>query len=273
MTGKAEQKWEEIYDARLALMNRDYRIDDWTDRSEDYSESRRTDNYQYGRKVTGILARNNIISQQSRMIEVGSGPGTFVIPFAWNISHVTAVEPAQGMRDQIHLNADQAGIENYDTIPSIWQEVDISRLSKSYDLVISSTVIWMFRDIMDQIRRMEEVSSGYCCLCGGIDTRTHTSDDLWKKVVGKKPKPVFPEYPLIYNILFENGIYPEVRIIEHFSLRNPENMVKMHSVFFPLFTTMTEEKKEIIQKHVMNNLQDGMYMMKFKTAVLWWKAR
>lgn len=269
----AVQRWEEIYDTRLSMMNRDYQVNDWSKRSDDYSESRKTDNYRYGRSIHEILSTNNIISPQSRMIEVGSGPGTFVIPFAHMISHVTAVEPADGMKERIRENAREAGISNYDIISSIWQDVDVDRLSTSYDLSISSTVIWMFRDIVEQLKRMETVSSGYCCLCAGIDSNSHTGDDLWNKVVENKPRPSFPEYPLIYDILYEQGIYPEVRIVEHESRRSPENIMKMHQVFYNLFTDLNSEKEEIIKQHVMSYLENGQYVMRFKTAVLWWKAR
>lgn len=273
MSTLAVQTWEEMYDARLAMMIRDYQISDWSDRSEDYSESRKTDNYRYGRSVCDILSRNGAVSDSSRVIEVGSGPGTFVVPFAQSVAHVTAVEPAEGMMAKIRENTAQAGVSNYDIIPAIWQEVDTMQKAGQYDLTISSTVIWMFRDIVDQIRRMEEVSSGYCCLCGGIDSGSHTTSDLWTRVVGSTPRPSFPEYPLIYQILYEQGIYPEVRIIEHESRRSPENIIKMHSVFYPLFTMMTPEKEDIIRRHVMDNLQDGQYVMKFKTAVMWWRSR
>lgn len=273
MSTPAVQTWEEMYDARLAMMIRDYQIADWSDRSEDYSESRKTDNYRYGRSVCEILSRSGAVSDSSRVIEVGSGPGTFVVPFAQSVAHVTAVEPAEGMMAKIRENTAQAGVANYDIIPAIWQEVDTDQKAGQYDLTISSTVIWMFRDIVDQIRRMEEVSSGYCCLCGGIDSGSHTTTDLWTRVVGNTPRPSFPEYPLIYQILYEQGIYPEVRIIEHESRRSPENIIKMHSVFYPLFTTMTPEKEDVIHRHVMDNLQNGQYVMKFKTAVMWWRSR
>jgi ubiquinone/menaquinone biosynthesis C-methylase UbiE len=265
------QRWEEIYDARLLQMNRDYQVEDWTARSADYSESRKTNNYQYGRNVHAVLENNGIISPRARMIEVGSGPGTFVIPFAKQISHVTAVEPAEGMQNQIKTNANEAGIANYDIISSIWQDVDVDSLNNAYDLVISSTVIWMFRDIVEQIRRMEKVSSGYCCLCAGIQSGAHTEDDLWHSIVGERERPQFPEYPLIYDILYENNIHPEVRIITSESRRSPENMFTMYSVFYNLFTNMTEGKEELIRQHVMKHLVDGTYPMHFTSAVLWWK--
>lgn len=272
MNSPSVQKWEDIYDARLSQMNRNYQISDWTVRSADYSESRKTDNYNYGRTVFSILSSRGVISENSRMIEVGSGPGTFVIPFAQNISHVTAVEPAEGMQNFIKANAYEAGVENFNIIPSIWQDVDVQSMTGTYDLAISSTVIWMFRDIVEQIKRMEQVSSGYCCLCASIPNNAHTEDKLWKDLVGEKPKPQFPEYPLIYDILYENNIHPEVRIITSESRRSPENMITMFSVFYNLFTTMTKEKEELISRHVMDKLVDGLYPMQLTSAVVWWKS-
>jgi 23S rRNA U2552 (ribose-2'-O)-methylase RlmE/FtsJ len=82
MNYSAVKQWEGIYDARLSMMNRDYMVDDWLKRSEDYSDSRKTDNYRCGRSVHEILFKNGVVSPQTRMIELGFGPGTFIIPFA-----------------------------------------------------------------------------------------------------------------------------------------------------------------------------------------------
>jgi hypothetical protein len=131
----------------------------------------------------------------------------------------------------------------------------------------------MFRDIVEQIKRMEMVSSGYCCLSASIPNNAHTEDNLWKDLVGDKPRPQFPEYPLIYDILYENNIHPEVRVITSESRRSPENMITMFSVFYNLFTTMTKEKEELISRHVMDKLVDGLYPMQLTNAVLWWKSQ
>ena len=50
MDGKIdwEEIWEKIYDDRMTIMKRDYAVNDWTTRSQDYSESRRSNNYEYG---------------------------------------------------------------------------------------------------------------------------------------------------------------------------------------------------------------------------------
>ncbi|WP_243684633.1 hypothetical protein [Methanosarcina barkeri] len=74
--------WEDNYDARSKIMFRDYELDDWSERAVDYSESRRTNNYEFGGSVYSTLALHGVVSPHSRVLEVGAGPGTFVIPFA-----------------------------------------------------------------------------------------------------------------------------------------------------------------------------------------------
>ena len=48
--------WEDSYDARSKIMFRDYELNDWSERAEDYSESRRTNNYEFGESVYSTLA-------------------------------------------------------------------------------------------------------------------------------------------------------------------------------------------------------------------------
>ncbi len=176
------------------------------------------------------------------------------------------------MKKKIQKNAKEAGLSNYDSHSSIWQEVDVNGLSKLHDITFSSTVIWIFRNIVEQNRQIEKVSSGHCFLCAGIDTIGHCGNELWNVLLGDKPIPTFPEYPLTYDILYEDCIHPEVRIIEYESRISPRNIMKMHQVFCNHFTDMNPEKEEIISDYVMSHLEGCQYLMIFKIAVIWWKA-
>lgn len=265
--------WEDNFENRLRLMKRDHSVGDWTERAVDYSESRRTNKYEYGRKVLDILLSRGVVGADSRILEVGAGPGTFVIPFAQAVKHVTAVEPSEGMVDQINANAAEAGIGNYDIIKKLWQEVDVAQLTGKYELVISSTVIWMFKDILEQIRRMEQVSGGFCCIAAGANrgVSQNSEKSLWNQIMGDVSGPVYPEYPYIYNILYENGRTPEVRMINYVSRRSVENVITMNKVFYNLYTDITPEVETLIRDYVTERSKDGVYEMKLKSAVVWWK--
>lgn len=281
--------WEDNFENRLRLMKRDHSVGDWTERAVDYSESRRTNKYEYGRKVLDTLLSHGVVGAGSRILEVGAGPGTFVIPFARAVKHVTAIEPSEGMAAQISANAAEAGIGNYDILKKLWQDVDVAQLAGKYELVISSTVIWMFKDILEQIRRMEQVSGGVCCIAAGanngISQKSDNSEDsdnseinkkseksLWNLIMGDVPGPVYPEYPYIYNILYENGRTPEVRMINYVSRRSVENVVTMNKVFYNLYTDITPEVENLIRNYVTERSNNGVYEMKLKSAVVWWKV-
>ncbi|WP_269849354.1 hypothetical protein [Methanosarcina horonobensis] len=60
-------------------------------------------------------------------------------------------------------------LSNIDIIPQTWQAVDIATYAKNYDLTICCHALWQFPDILPQIRRMEAVSRGYCCLAHGFE--------------------------------------------------------------------------------------------------------
>lgn len=264
------QVWEDSYDSRSKIMRRDYRLEDWSERAEDYSESRRTNKYEFGETVYSILEAHGAVNQKARVLEVGSGPGTFVIPFAQKVEHVTAVEPAEGMIGMINRNASEAGIKNYEIIPKIWQDVNIKEFPALYDLTITSTVIWMFRDIMTQIHRMEEASKGYCCVVGGLSSGQTFEAKLWKRIMGEALHPEYPEYPLIYNLLYTEGRIPQVRVINYTSTRTFENMFRMYKVFYSIYTEFTPEVEEIIREELHKDSGEGPCVRKYRSAVVWW---
>lgn len=264
------KSWEESYDTRSRIMHRDYEIDDWSERAEDYSESRRTNNYEFGESVYSALALHRVVSPRSRVLEVGAGPGTFVIPFARKVDHITAVEPAEGMARMINLNAAEAGVKNYDILPKIWQDVNSADLRDRYDLTITSTVIWMFRDIMAQIGRMEEVTRGHCCVVGSVGIGQTFEAELWREIMGNIPSPQYPEYPLIYNLLYMHGRVPQVRIIDYTSTRTPENMLRMYRVFYSIYTEVTPEVEETIREALYRDSGEGLCVRKYRSAVVWW---
>jgi SAM-dependent methyltransferase len=265
--------WEEIYDGRLRAMQRDYSIDDWTERAEDYSERRKTNQYEFGENVYAALASHDVVGSASRVIEVGSGPGTFVIPFSKHTGHMTAVEPAEGMIRVIRENAQEAGIQNYDIINRIWQDVSIPEIRGKYDLVITSTVIWMFRDIMQQIGRMEEVTRGHCCVVEGIDGTDALGKKIWHSVMGEAPYPPYPGYPIIFNLLYQNGRIPQVRIVEAKSRRSTEKLMKMYKVFYSLYTEFTPEVEETIRSALLADSVNGIHEGTYRSAVVWWDPK
>jgi hypothetical protein len=61
----------------------------------------------------------------------------------------------------------------------------MSSSSVKCDLVITSIVLWIFKDVWEQLARMEQMSKGYCCVVTGTGEQYGKDMELWQKVMGK----------------------------------------------------------------------------------------
>ena len=53
-----------------------------------------------------------VITPDSRVLDIGAGPGTLAIPLAPQVREITAVEPGAGMVEILKDHAEQDGIRN-----------------------------------------------------------------------------------------------------------------------------------------------------------------
>jgi SAM-dependent methyltransferase len=271
-----EKEWNTMYEERERTIKRkDTGIVVWDKAAKRFSESRKLNDYEYGRKVAETL--NDVITTESEVLEIGAGPGTLVIPFARKVMKVVAVEPSKGMTEYLRTNADEAKIGNFEIIPKKWEDIDLCGIAGRFDLVISTTVAWMFRDIWPFLEQMETASKGYCCLIEGIGGyREGRFDELWQKVTGKdysEYSRTYPEPNLFYNILYNRGRYADVRIISYSTQRPVDSWITFMEDFFESYTEMTPEIRKIIKEHATENAEDGMIGSENRSAVVWWKSK
>ncbi len=84
------------------------------------------------------------LSPQSRVLDIGAGPGTLAIPMAQKAAWVTAVEPAKGMVCVLREKMAEFGTSNINVVQKRWEEVDVQAdLQPPYDVVIASFSLGM----------------------------------------------------------------------------------------------------------------------------------
>lgn len=268
-----EELWREIYDERKKIERRDPGVEYWDKRAEDFSEARKANDYEYGRKVLDVLFRNGVINSDSEVLDIGAGPGSLVIPFAKKVKKVTAVEPSKRMIEMLIRNAEEAGVKNFEVVNKTWEEVDVSKLAGKFDLVICSSVLWVFRDVWKQLERMERASRGYCCIVTGAGSWNGEYRELWRKVMGNVERPSYSEYPLIYNLLYSKGRLPNVSIVTYNFERSVEGEIRHRKFFFEKCIEVTPDIEQIIRDHVLSISKGGKYRKKSRAAVIWWNTK
>ena len=128
---------------------------------------RKSNDYDFGRKVYATLS--GVLTTDSTMLDIGAGPGSFTIPFAQHIKSVTAIEPSKGMVEVLKENAKEAGVDNFDIIEELIQDLPQDDSSDfQFDLVAVSLVLWMFPDVWPRHLQMEQYSKGYYAIVSGI---------------------------------------------------------------------------------------------------------
>ena len=270
-----EQIWAENYERYRCTMRPDSGDKEyWSNRAEDFSNSRSTNDFEYGRQVLSSLW-SRVLDPESVVLDVGAGPGTFVIPFARTISKIDAVEPAPGMVYKIKENAQRYGITNFDIINSTWQEVDIGSISSKYDLVISSLVLWVFKDVWRHLLRMEQTSKGHCCVVTGAGTRNDHGDALWRQITSDDENmwPSSQQYPLIYNLLYSKGRLPNVSIVNYTSERSVEDKVNHIKLCFGRRISVTPEIENTIREYFIAKSENDKIREPGQAVVIWWRAQ
>lgn len=267
-----EKLWKNGFEYNRNMERKEPGIEYWDERADDYCDGATSNNYEYGRMVLGVLNRYAVIDSNSKVLEIGPGPGTFAIPFGKKVKKVTVVEPSQGMIKYLKQNARKEGVSNIEIINEKWQDVYIPELEKKFDLVICSHVLWFFKDVWKQLERMEKASKGYCCVVQGTG-RNKGLDDLWNMVVGDLKRPNWSNYNLIFNILYNRKRLPNVRIVDYTTVRTPEKWIRSRELCFDRFIELTSDKKRKIREYILTKSENGKFRNDAQAAVIWWNIR
>ena len=155
--------WNEIWKARQRLHESSKHFDDpshnWNRRenAERYDSTSRSE---YDNRVQITIAGLDI-TKNSRVLDIGAGPGTLAIPLAPRVKEITAIEPGEGMVAILKERMKNEGITNIKSIQKRWEDIDPALdLAGQYDVVIASLSLTM-EDIRLALQKMDAVFAGF----------------------------------------------------------------------------------------------------------------
>ncbi|MFZ2957981.1 MAG: class I SAM-dependent methyltransferase [Candidatus Ozemobacteraceae bacterium] len=96
--------------------------------------SQKAHNPDHRRDVEHLLNRFTW-DPSERVLDVGAGPGTFAIPLAQRVQHVTAIDASIGMLAELHKQASRESVSNISVTPGRWLSFTAGSLPK-HDTVV-----------------------------------------------------------------------------------------------------------------------------------------
>jgi SAM-dependent methyltransferase len=245
--------WNDIWKQRQELHESSKSSDDpshdWNrkENAERYDENARSE---YDDRVKNTIASIDI-NRNSRILDIGAGPGTLAIPFAPLVKEVTAVEPGAGMMEILRTHAEKRGIRNITCVQKLWEDVDLSQdLAAPYDVVIASLSLTM-HDIRKALLKMDAASFGSVHLFWFVDMPfwERMYADLWEPLHGR-PYHAGPKVDCLFGVLYQMGIYPDVTMLPLAKEYRFGSREEMFGFFRKRFGARTPEEQKVVDEFV-----------------------
>ncbi|AKB70312.1 class I SAM-dependent methyltransferase [Methanosarcina mazei] len=270
--------WNELWKEKMELQSKTKTNTDCTNMWKSQKSAKRFwDMTQENKGRVEKTLSGMALTPESRVLDIGAGPGSLAIPLAEMVAHVTAVEPAEGMMEILKQNMETYGTRNIDCVYKDWEAVDAgSDLCPPYDVVFASYSLGM-KDIRASIQKMIDVSSGYVYLywfAGDTSWDIH-SRKLWPILHGCEYRQG-PKADVLYNVLYDMGIYPNMKVFSFEHNNRFENIEEALEHFKPQYAVSSPEQEEILRSYLLDVLEEenGALVQKGKSTrvKMWWKV-
>jgi SAM-dependent methyltransferase len=245
--------WNEIWNERQEL-HESSKISD--DPSHDWNRKENAERYdanarsEYDERVKITIASLDI-SRNSRVLDIGSGPGTLAIPLANQVKDITAVESGAGMVEILHDHVENLGIRNITCVQKRWEDIDLSRdLAIPYDVVIASLSLTM-HDIRSSLLKMNAASSGSVHLFWFVDMPfwERMYADLWEPLHGTRYHPG-PKVDCLFGVLYQAEIYANICMLPLRKEYRFGSRDEMLAFFRKRFNAKTPEQIRIVDDYI-----------------------
>ena len=142
------------------------------------------------------------------IIDVGGGAGRILLPLSLRCREVINIEPSSAMATGFRANASQAGIANARVIEGDWLEVD----PPVGTVALVNHVTYLTREITQFVNKLELVGRRRVLI-----TVNSPPPPSWQRVlfqlVHEEVEEVVPGHVELANVLWEQGILPDIRVL------------------------------------------------------------
>ncbi len=158
------------------------------------------------REVLEWLHGRGVRTAAATVLDVGSGPGSFAVPFAETGAHVTAIDASPEMITLLHEQMDEAGVHEYTALAERWEDLDPGEhgWEKAFDLVfISMCPAVSNRATLEKALACSQAFVYLTAFAGKRESRALV--EIWDRLEQSPPPGVPDDSFYIANLLYTLG--------------------------------------------------------------------
>ncbi len=212
-------------------------------------------NAHHSERITRSVAGLGLTAD-TRVLDIGAGPGNLALPMAKTARSVTTVEPSPGMNRIMAQEIAGQKATNIIQIEKTWEDVDINRdIEPPYDLILASMSLGM-KDIRAAIEKMNRVCQGRVVLFwhAGIPGWEKMPKALWPKLFNTEYHGG-PKSDVLFQVLYQMGIYPEIQVDSNHFFEIFPDIAAAKRFYFSRFTRLELRHEKALEAFLLEHCE------------------
>lgn len=222
-------------------------------------------------KIIGEMKKDRLFTDDSIVLEIGSGTGAFTIPISKDVKQIIALDSSQLMLEKLEQKIKELNIANIKTFQEEWGKVNFA---EKFDFVFAA--FCPATNSKESLIKMKELSRGYACLVSIArkDEQLRMRNEIWELITGGKF--ISESYHILYpfGILYSLGYRPQLRKIDliHTVSRDKEKLIEQFERYFNIFISLTEYQRKLIKDFINNYSANSKINFSNRSEIylLWW---
>ncbi len=229
---------------------------------------------EYTRNQLEIL----ILEPSDSVLDIGCGPGRLAVPIARKAARVTALDVAPQMLAVCEQNAREAGVSNLETRLLNWDDAIIGDNIEKHDVIIASRSV-----AMADLIKLNSAARKYVFVLSFAQSPSlkQACDSLFigasDTVTPIPPHDRLLGYNVTFNLLYDMGIDPSVRVVKDGFTRNYASPLEAYDDLRGL-CEFPAENEDIFRHNVDQYLHPNLegtftFRIETKTYIIWWQPQ
>ena len=228
-------------------------------------------------RITSLLLEKKMLNPNSTVLDIGCGPGKFVMAFAQTAKNVTGVDISPKMLQAAAENAVAKRLDNTDFKELDWKTADLTALKWKKRFSLITAIMSPALDSKECLDKMLEASNEYCLISHFVRRNDSILDELKRNILHRQTVDEFSNKMLYcsFNILWLYKIFPEIVYFdtERETSRTLEEASSHYIKRLELKEELTPTQKANVLDFLKGKVEKGVIKEKTtaKIACIYWK--